>query len=38
MTTADLENELDGGQQIFIGSAVVLGLYLFYKVLYKPTR
>jgi polygalacturonase len=31
----DLENELDGGQQIFIGSAVVLGLYLFYKVLYK---
>jgi hypothetical protein len=35
---ADLENELDGGQQIFIGSAVVLGLYLFYKVLYKPTR
>ncbi len=38
METKDLENELDGGQQIFIGSAVVLGLYLFYKVLYKPTR
>lgn len=38
MATKDLENELDGGQQIFIGSAVVLGLYLFYKVLYKPTR
>jgi len=35
---ADLENELDGGQQIFIGSAVVLGLYLFFKVLYKPVR
>ena len=34
-TTTDLEEELDGGQQIFIGSAVVLGLYLFYKVLYK---
>lgn len=34
-TTRDLEEELDGGQQIFIGSAVVLGLYLFYKVLYK---
>jgi hypothetical protein len=38
METKDLENELDGGQQIFIGSAVVLGLYLFFKVLYKPTR
>jgi hypothetical protein len=34
----DLENELDGGQQIFIGSVVVLGLYLFFKVLYKPVR
>jgi hypothetical protein len=34
-STRDLEEELDGGQQIFIGSVVVLGLYLFYKVLYK---
>jgi hypothetical protein len=26
---------MDAGQNLFIGSVAVLGLYLFYKVLYK---
>jgi len=30
--------KLDAGQNLFIGSVAVLGLYLFFKVLYKRTR
>ena len=34
----DMTLNMDAGQNLFIGSVAVLGLYLFFKVLYKRTR
>jgi hypothetical protein len=34
----DTTLNMDAGQNLFIGSVAVLGLYLFFKVLYKRTR
>ena len=34
----DMTLNMDAGQNLFIGSVAVLGLYLFFKVLYKRAR
>jgi len=31
----DTGAQLDAGQQLFVGSVTVLGLYMFYRLLYK---
>ena len=31
----DTDAKLDAGQQLFVGSVTILGLYMFYRLLYK---
>ena len=38
MLDKEMTLNMDAGQNLFIGSVAVLGLYLFFKVLYKPAR
>jgi len=38
LSDEDMTLNMDAGQNLFIGSVAVLGLYLFFKVLYKRTQ